>query len=178
MNLKKTLAVGVLALAALLAAPAAAVAEPSPPPYGGTAGSVTGSISPSTVVPGQTATATFTFTGDAAQNAAVTITTSGGLNFAILRAATTTIPAVNGVAQASVVANAPGTYTIDASAVGLSSRVVLTVVAAADSGGGTSDGLSGTGFDVPVAVILGAGGLLVLGAALVIAFTRRSRSGA
>lgn len=168
--LRKILAGAAVAVAALLAAPAAATAAG----YGGQGPAVV-------AAPGEAVT--LTFTGLPA-NTPSTAVAPDAVTLAILKAGTASKPTdASGSVSYTASATTPGTYTITVTAGQTVATATLTVVPAdagsgAGSSGGSSDGgLADTGVD-PVLFVWIGGGALALGAALVVVLStvRRARN--
>lgn len=170
----------VLAVAALVAAPTAALAYT---PSGPTAGIV----ATGTFVPGGDVVLT---AGGYTEGTSVTFTVTGengaGITLAMVKTAISTSPAFGPYpANASGVANTPavvlpagasGTYTVTASAPGYAPQETKFTVGGSNAGGGIAD----TGFDASsmLGVWIG-GGVLLLGGVLVTVFAaRRERQNA
>lgn len=162
--IRKILATIAIAAAALAAAPAAA-----------TAAGYTGQGTNVTLEVGEVGT--MTFSGLPA-NTPSTATADDAVTLAVLRAATASRPTdASGTVSYAVSANAPGTYTITATAGQYVATGTLTVVPA-DAAGAANAGIATTGYDAPVLWLWIAGGALLLGVALVVVMTtvRRARN--
>ncbi|MBF4633044.1 LPXTG cell wall anchor domain-containing protein [Agreia pratensis] len=161
--LKKSLAVGLLAVLAIFSVPTAANAAP----YGdnGTGG---GTV---TVAPG--APATLSFSGFQPGEATVASAPDAVTLGAIKVVSTAQRPAgANGAVTYTASATQPGSYTITVTSASAIATAVLTVLPA-DSGSGSGSGsnangsLPNTGFETPMLIVWGASGALILGLALV-----------
>ena len=159
--LKKSLAVGLLAVLAIFSVPTAANAAP----YGDD-GSGPGTV---VITPG--APVSLAFSGFQPGEATVASAPDAVTLGAIKVVTTASRPAA---ADGSVVytasATQPGSYTITVTSATNISTGVLTVVPA-DSGSGSGSNANGnlpnTGFETPMLIVWGASGALILGLALV-----------
>jgi hypothetical protein len=163
--LKKSLAVGLLAVLAIFSVPTAASAAP----YGDD-GTGAGTV---VVTPG--APATLTFGGFLAGEATVASAPDAVTLGAIKVVSTASRPAgANGTVSYTATATQPGSYTITVTSATNISTGVLTV-APADSGTGSGTnadgGLPNTGFETPMLMVWGATGALILGGAMVFVMT-------
>ena len=163
--LKKSLAVGLLAVLAIFSVPTAANAAP----YGDN-GSGGGTV---VIAPGAPATLSFSGfqPGEATTASAPDAVTLG----AIKVVSTASRPAgANGAVTYTATATQPGSYTITVTSATNIATGVLTVVPS-DSGAGSGSGsgsngdgsLPNTGFETPMLIVWGASGALILGLALV-----------
>ncbi|WP_022894023.1 hypothetical protein [Agromyces subbeticus] len=160
--IRKILATVAIAAIALVAAPTAAQAA-----------GYTGQGTSLTLTVGEVGT--MTFSGLPASTPS-TATAPDAVTLAVLKAASASKPTdASGTVSYNVSANAPGTYTITATAGQYVATGTLTVVPA-DSA--TSTGIATTGYDVPMLWLWIAGGALLLGAALIVVLNtvRRARN--
>jgi hypothetical protein len=179
--LKKSLAIFALAAVAFLAVPAPANAIAPYPPAGPCA-SVTG-----IPAPGATVTVDFhdgCFTPDEQYD--VTVTGQGTVTLAAVNAATATIRNTAtstgaGSLQVTFPQDANGSYVVNA--VGITSQRTCSVrmdVVSSSTAVATPTvplaSLASTGSEFPTLALVGAGGLIVIGAAITIVLARRSRS--
>ncbi|MBG6214638.1 MAG: hypothetical protein LH475_06445 [Cryobacterium sp.] len=162
---KKSLATAALAVFAVFAfAPAAIAAD-----YVSNTALVSIQAAP---VAGETAVVAFA-AGAFTANESVTysVTGSQAATLSVVKTAATTSLTKNAAANGSaslrvaIPENATGKYTVTATAASATYTAILDIIAA---DAGTSTGLPSTGYNVPVLIIWGAAGILVLGVALVL----------